>query len=52
MAVEYQQFNCKSVNIIVQTKKPQWSASLCHSLVPHTSVELSLRFKLTASFGL
>ena len=28
------------VFISVQTKKQQWAASLCHSLVPHTNVDL------------
>ena len=29
---------------IVPAKTQQWSASLCHSLVPHTYVKLLLRF--------
>ena len=29
---------------IVPAKQQQWSASLCHSLVPHTYGRLSLRF--------
>ena len=36
--------NVGKINAVVQAKKQPWSASLCHSLVPHTNVELSLRF--------
>ena len=31
-------------SFIVRTKKQPWAAFLCHSLVPHTNVDLSLRF--------
>jgi len=36
----------KKVELIIRAKKQLRAASLCHSLVPHTNEELSLRFKL------
>ena len=32
---------------IVPAKQQPWATSLCHSLVPHTNVDLSLRYKLS-----
>ena len=32
------------VLFIVLAEKQPWSTSLCHSLIPHTNVDLSLRF--------
>ena len=34
------------VLFIARAKKQQWSTSLCHSLVLHTNVDLSLRYTL------
>ena len=34
----------EAVLFIAQAKKQPWSTSLCHSLIPHTNVDLSLRF--------
>ena len=33
-------------NFIAQAKKQQWSTSLCHSPVPHTYMDRSLRYKI------
>ena len=33
-----------TIKTVAQTKKQPWSASLCHSLVPHTNVDLLLRY--------
>jgi len=40
---------CFETNIIfAPAKKQPWASSLCHSLVPHTNVDLSLRYEVSA----